>query len=116
MGQYTGGSYESYGRGWLIQPEQEKEKVLKMGEWNTMKIRVNGPDIVTWLNGVEMVHLTDEKIGEGVGEGKVRRSAYGGGKAKGGGRLLVGGIGKVQGSPEKIRLIPRGSPRNNRGD
>jgi len=66
-GKYTGGIYESYGRGWLIQPEPEKEKVLKMGEWNTMKIRVNGPDIVTWLNGVEMVHLTDEKIGEGVG-------------------------------------------------
>ncbi|RIV47576.1 3-keto-disaccharide hydrolase [Flagellimonas pelagia] len=66
-GKYTGGIYESYGRGWLIQPEPEKEKVLKMGEWNTMKIRVNGSDIVTWLNGVEMVHLTDEKIGEGVG-------------------------------------------------
>ena len=66
-GLHTGGIYESYGRGWLILPEPEKEKVLKMGEWNTMKIRVNGPDIVTWLNGVEMVHLTDEKIGEGVG-------------------------------------------------
>ncbi|MEC7264598.1 MAG: DUF1080 domain-containing protein [Bacteroidota bacterium] len=66
-GKYTGGIYESYGRGWLIQPEPEKEKVLKMGEWNTMKIRVHGSDIVTWLNGVEMVHLTDEKIGEGVG-------------------------------------------------
>ena len=66
-GLHTGGIYESYGRGWLILPEPEKEKVLKMGEWNTMKIRVNGPDVITWLNGVEMVHLTDEKIGEGVG-------------------------------------------------
>ncbi|WP_228237273.1 DUF1080 domain-containing protein [Allomuricauda sp. M10] len=66
-GKYTGGIYESYGRGWLIQPEPEKDKALKMGEWNTMKIRVHGSDIVTWLNGVEMVHLTDEKIGEGVG-------------------------------------------------
>jgi len=66
-GLYTGGIYESYGRGWLIKPEPEKEKVLKMGEWNTMKIRVHGSDIVTWLNGVEMVHLTDDKIGEGVG-------------------------------------------------
>lgn len=66
-GLHTGGIYESYGRGWLIKPEPEKEKVLKEGEWNTMKIRVNGPNVITWLNGVEMVHLTDEKIGQGEG-------------------------------------------------
>ncbi len=66
-GLHTGGIYESYGRGWLIQPEPEKEKVLKEGEWNTLKIRVNGPDVITWLNGVEMVHLTDEIIGKGEG-------------------------------------------------
>lgn len=64
---HTGGIYESYGREWLVLPEPEKEKVLKMGEWNTMKIRVNGPDVITWLNGVEMVHLTDEIVGNGVG-------------------------------------------------
>ena len=39
---HTGGIYESYGRGWLIQPEPEKDSALKMGEWNTMKIRVSG--------------------------------------------------------------------------
>ncbi len=66
-GQHTGGVYESYGRGWLIQPEAEKEKVLKMGEWNTMKIRVQGPSITSWLNGTEMIHLVDQKIGEGKG-------------------------------------------------
>lgn len=66
-GLHTGGIYESYGRGWLIKPEPEKEKVLKEGEWNTLKIRVNGSDVVTWLNGEEMVHLTDEKIGQGKG-------------------------------------------------
>lgn len=66
-GKHTGGIYESYGREWLVLPEPEKEKVLKMGEWNTMKIRVNGPDVITWLNGVEMVHLTDEIVGNGVG-------------------------------------------------
>ncbi len=66
-GLHTGGIYESYGRNWLAIPEPEKEKVLKMGEWNTFKIRVNGPDVITWLNGVEMVHLTDEIIGKGEG-------------------------------------------------
>ena len=31
-GQHTGGVYESYGRGWMIKPEPEKENVLKEGE------------------------------------------------------------------------------------
>ncbi|WP_420322530.1 3-keto-disaccharide hydrolase [Flagellimonas sp.] len=66
-GHATGGIYESYGRGWLIKPEAEKDQALKMGEWNTMKILVNGDSITTWLNGVEMVQLTDEKIGKGEG-------------------------------------------------
>ena len=38
-----------------------------MGEWNTMKIKVEGSEVTSWLNGVEMVHLKDEKIGEGEG-------------------------------------------------
>lgn len=63
----SGGIYESYGRGWLIQPEPEKDSALKMGEWNTMKIRVVGDKVTTWLNGVEMITLTDEKIGQGKG-------------------------------------------------
>lgn len=66
-GKDTGGIYESYGRGWLIKPDPEKDKNLKMGEWNTMKIRAEGAKITSWLNGVEMVTLTDEKIGEGKG-------------------------------------------------
>ena len=66
-GKDTGGIYESYGRGWLIKPDPEKDKALKMEEWNTMKIRVEGPEVTSWLNGVEMVHLEDEKIGEGEG-------------------------------------------------
>lgn len=66
-GKFTGGIYESYGRQWLIKPDPEKEKVLKMGEWNTMKIRVFGPYVTTWLNGVEMVNLRDDIIGQGKG-------------------------------------------------
>ncbi|NQU51749.1 MAG: DUF1080 domain-containing protein, partial [Bacteroidetes bacterium] len=38
----TGGIYESYGRGWLVQIPDEKENILKMGEWNKMKIKVVG--------------------------------------------------------------------------
>ena len=63
----TGGIYESYGRGWLIKPDPEKDKALKMGDWNKMKIRVVNNDVVTYLNGQEMIQISDEKIGEGKG-------------------------------------------------
>jgi hypothetical protein len=65
--QHTGGIYESYGRGWLIQPKPEDEKMLKANDWNTMLIRVNNDEITSWLNGKEMIHLKDEKIGAGKG-------------------------------------------------
>ncbi len=60
---HTGGIYESYGRGWLIQPKPEDEKWLKTGEWNTMTVRVKGDEVTTWLNGHQMIYLKDEKIG-----------------------------------------------------
>jgi|TARA_B110000259_G_C13966605_1_gene382900 hypothetical protein len=63
----TGGIYESYGRGWLIKPNAKKDKVLKMGEWNKMKIRIVGEKVTTWLNGKKMAYLSDEKIGAGKG-------------------------------------------------
>jgi len=65
--QHTGGIYESYGRGWLIQPKPEDEKMLKADDWNTMLILVNNDEITSWLNGKEMVYLKDEKIGTGKG-------------------------------------------------
>ena len=63
----TGGIYESYGRGWLSKPDKAKDAYLKMGEWNKMKIICNGDTVTTYLNGHEMVKLTDEKIGNGKG-------------------------------------------------
>ena len=66
-GSNTGGIYESYGRGWLIKPDPEKDKFLKFGEWNTMKIRVKGDLVETWLNGNKMITLEDEKIGKATG-------------------------------------------------
>ncbi len=66
-GHDTGGIYESYGRGWLIKPVPAKDKALKMGEWNTMKIHVNGDNVTSYLNGTEMVNFDDEKIGQGEG-------------------------------------------------
>lgn len=66
-GNDTGGIYESYGRGWLIKPDPEKDKALKFGEWNKMKIVVQGDRVISYVNGVEMVNYADEKIGSGKG-------------------------------------------------
>lgn len=66
-GNDSGGIYESYGRGWLIKPDPKKDKALKMGEWNRMKIKVVGDKVTTWLNGTQMITLEDKKIGQGKG-------------------------------------------------
>lgn len=79
-GHDTGGVYESYGRGWLIKPEPEKDSALKEGEWNQMKIQLNGDTLTSWLNGTEMVTITDEKIG--AGEGSIALQIHDGGGIK----------------------------------
>lgn len=66
-GNNTGGIYESYGRGWLVEIPDEQEHFLKMGEWNKLRIRVIDDNVKTWLNGEPMVDFTDSKIGEGYG-------------------------------------------------
>ncbi len=64
---FTGGIYESYGRGWLIKPKPEDEKILKSGKWNKLEIKAVGDEVNTWLNGHKMVSFKDEKIGAGEG-------------------------------------------------
>jgi len=79
-GHDTGGIYESYGRGWLVQIPDEKENILKEGEWNTLRIRVQGDNVKTWLNGEEMVDLSDEKIGKA--QGRIALQIHDGGGIK----------------------------------
>ena len=81
-GHDTGGIYESYGRGWLIKPDKSKDKYLKMGEWNKMRIRVVKDEVTTWLNGQEMIHLKDAKIGEAEGQIALQIHSGGGIKVK----------------------------------
>lgn len=77
LNNHTGGIYESYGRGWLIQPEASKEKFLKTGEWNTLVVQVKGNEVTTWLNGEQMIFLSDEKIG--AADGKIALQIHDGG-------------------------------------
>ncbi len=64
---HTGGIYESYGRGWLIKPDPKNEMMLKVGDWNQLKIQAQDGKITTWLNGKQMVNIDDEKIGAANG-------------------------------------------------
>jgi len=66
-GNFTGGVYESYGRGWLIKPDTIKDNNLRISEWNIMKIKVENSEVTTWLNGKKMVYIKDSKIGDGKG-------------------------------------------------
>jgi len=79
-GNDSGGVYESYGRGWLVQPDSVKDSALNMGEWNTMRIRVVGDHVQTWLNETPMVDFMDEKIGEA--EGSIALQIHDGGGIK----------------------------------
>jgi hypothetical protein len=79
-GHDTGGVYESYGRGWLYQIPDEKEEILKEGEWNTMRIRLEGDHLQSWLNGEPMTDIHDEKIG--AGHGRIALQIHDGGGIK----------------------------------
>lgn len=63
----TAGIYESYGRGWLVQIPDEKENILKPGEWNLLRLRVEGDRVQTWLNGEPMIDINDEVFAASTG-------------------------------------------------
>jgi len=79
---HTGGLYETGGRQWIVWPNPEGEKAMKVGDWNDVQFSVNGNHIQTWVNGVPAVDYTDAtpKYTDGVialqlhagGEGKMR--------------------------------------------
>ena len=76
----TAGIYESYGRGWLVQIPDQKENILREGEWNTLRLKVQGDRVQTWLNGEEMVDITDARIG--AAQGRIALQIHDGGGIK----------------------------------
>lgn len=79
---HTGGLYETGGRNWLVWPNPEAERAMKVGEWNDVRFSVRGNRIMTWVNGVLALDYTDPspKYSDGIialqlhagGEGKMR--------------------------------------------
>ncbi len=78
-GYFSGGIYESYKRGWLIKPDKELDNV-KMNTWNSMKIKVLGDEVTTWVNGVQMVTLKDPVFADS--DGKIALQIHDGGGIK----------------------------------
>lgn len=48
--------------------EAKVKDILKLKDWNTMKVKVVGKSYTVWLNGIEVMNYTSEKI---VDEGPV---------------------------------------------
>ena len=49
-GFHSGGIYESYGRGWLIKPDKYYDDIVKMNEWNSLKLMINGGEAVSYTH------------------------------------------------------------------
>ncbi len=56
---------EALGTGWLspdkARADKTKKAAFKKGEWNEYKVVAKGNQIDTWVNGVHVANLTDEK-------------------------------------------------------
>ena len=81
-GLHSGGIYESYGRGWLIKPDSKYDDIVRMGEWNNMKIKVYKNEVTTWINNQEIINLFDEKIGKANGSIALQIHDGGGNKVR----------------------------------
>ena len=102
----TAGIYESYGRGWLVQIPDEKEDILREGEWNTLRLKVQGDRVQTWLNGEEMVDITDARIG--AAQGRIALQIHDGGGLTDMGQHYMDPVqyllGKDETSPVKVEV------------
>ncbi|GMW00041.1 MAG: hypothetical protein AMXMBFR84_11790 [Candidatus Hydrogenedentota bacterium] len=57
----SGWLYESYKRGWLVEPDKATlpAYALRVGEWNEIEIMSKGNRMVTWVNGVNVMDWRD---------------------------------------------------------
>jgi hypothetical protein len=56
---------EALGTNWLTPPKDDPKVkgAFKKGEWNQFLVKAQGKSIKTWVNGVPIADLTDEKTG-----------------------------------------------------
>ena len=58
---------EALGTGWLSSDESranpKKQAAFKKGQWNKYRVVAKGKSIKTWVNGVPVADLVDDKTG-----------------------------------------------------
>jgi hypothetical protein len=57
-----------HSKGWLAIPDKLKDSILKMHEWNKLKILLKNDSITTWLNGTKMVSVKDSELKNSIGK------------------------------------------------
>ena len=64
---WSGGIYDEQRRGWLYDLDQNPEgkAAFKNGEWNAYRIEAIGPNLRTWVNGINTANLIDSLTSEG---------------------------------------------------
>ncbi len=57
----TGWLYESYKRGWLVEPNTQTPAswALRKNDWNEIEVKCVGNKTTTWLNGIKVVEFDD---------------------------------------------------------
>ncbi len=75
----SGWVYESYKRGWLVEPKHDTMPAvaLRPGEWNEIEIRTQSNHVTTWINGIRVLDLVDE--GQQLFEGSFALQLHSGG-------------------------------------
>ncbi len=64
---WTGGIYDEARRGWLypLRDMPEAQAAYKHLEWNKFRVEAIGDTIKTWVNGIPVAHLVDDRTAEG---------------------------------------------------
>ncbi len=64
---WAGGIYDEARRGWMypLSRNPRGQNAFVPGEWNHYRIEAIGPEIRTWVNGVQCANLVDTKTAEG---------------------------------------------------
>tara|TARA_R110000868_G_scaffold1211_2_gene9339 strand:+ start:59616 stop:60983 length:1368 start_codon:yes stop_codon:yes gene_type:complete len=64
---WTGGIYDEARRGWLypLRDMPEANAAYKHLEWNKFRVEAIGNTFKTWVNGVPVAHLVDDRTAEG---------------------------------------------------
>jgi hypothetical protein len=59
----AGGIYESYGRNWVVNPDDQFVKTyFKPQEWNEMTVEAHGPHVVVSVNGTKVSEINDSTV------------------------------------------------------